>query len=239
MSKIDLNSLKDNDEYLVIDSFKVVKKFAQYSKLEPIELYIREDLEDTFLTNHFPEVNKLRPSDFEAIPGAKYHKGVIGVFKRGERAPSNLEAPFVLLNGVTSPENVGSIVRTISGLGFKTIVLDKKSASPLLRRAIRVSMGNIVFLNIIEVDDLAAFIKDCKYPIYASGNEAGAISFLDWKPEAKSGFVIGSEGHGMDKDLYSLCRETVKIPVKDEVQHFNAGHSCAILASKYLFDTTE
>lgn len=239
MSKIDLNSLKDNSEFLVVDSYKVVKKFSLYSNLDPVELYIREDLEDDDLLSIFPKVKRLKSNDFENIPGAKYHKGVIGVFKRKKKLDSELKTPFVILNGVTSPENVGSIVRTISGLGFKTIVIDKKSVHPLVRRAIRVSMGNIVFLDIIQVDDLVKFIEECEYPIYGSGNEEGAISFLEWLPEKESGFIIGSEGHGMDKEIYPLCKEIVKIPIREEVQHFNAGHSCAILASKYLFDTTK
>lgn len=238
MIKLDLNSLKSNPNFLVVDSLKVVKKFLTYSKLEPVELHIADEVSLDGLDN-FPTVKRYKSSDISSIPGVNYHKGVIGVFKKPNFQNPQLEAPFVVLNGVSSPENVGSIVRTLAGLNFKTLVIDKKTVNPYVRRAIRVSVGNIVFINVLETEDLSSFIRNCDLPIYASGNEAGSISFLDWMPEEKSGFMIGSEGHGIDKELYQLCKETIKIPVADEVQHFNAGHSCAILASKYLFNTTK
>jgi tRNA G18 (ribose-2'-O)-methylase SpoU len=236
----ELASLKENPNFLVVDSKKVVQKFVLYSKFKPIEVFVEKSIlhECDFLTL-FPKVHELSSDDFQNIPGSKYHKGVIGVFERNIEYHHQLEAPFVILNGVTSPENVGSIVRTLSGLNFKTLVIDKKTVSPFVRRAIRVSMGNIVFINVLEVPHLRDFTEECPYPIYASGNEKGSIPLTAWEPERHSGFIIGSEGHGIDPELYASCKSIIRIPVREEVQHYNAGHSCAILASRYLFNTSE
>jgi tRNA G18 (ribose-2'-O)-methylase SpoU len=130
-------------------------------------------------------------------------------------------------------------VRTISGLGFKTLVIDSKSASPYLRRAIRVSMGNIVFLNVLRVDNLEKFLNDCEFPIYATANNKESIDLREWQPETKSGFIIGSEGHGIDPQIYKLCKNTIRIPIREEVEHLNAGHSCAIVASRYLLNSSK
>ncbi len=240
MSLLDIKSLKDNPYLLLVDSYKVVKKFIEYSSLKPAQLFINESLlEECDFAKKFPDVKTLSDNDFKDIPGVKYHKGIIGVFHKNLNFSPELKPPFVILNGVTSPENVGSIVRTLSGLNFKTLVIDEKTVSPYVRRAIRVSMGNIVFLNVLKVSNLKQFIKDCPYPIYATGNEKESFSLEKWNPERESGFIIGSEGHGMDQDLYDLCKNTICIPVRDEVQHYNAGHSCAILASRYLFNTAK
>jgi tRNA G18 (ribose-2'-O)-methylase SpoU len=234
MTSFNLNSLKDSEDYILADSYKVISKILHHSDHKPLHLFLDEDIEfPENLESFFPSKSRV---DFREIPGAKYHKGIIGVFEKNQNQELKIIPPFVILNGVTSPENVGAIVRTISGLGFKTLIFDSKSVSPYLRRCIRVSMGNFVFLNIHKCDDLKNLIKDSPYPIYATANDSSALNLNKWNPEMESGFIIGSEGHGIDKEIKDLCDLTVKIPIKTEVQHLNAGHSCAIIASRYLFD---
>lgn len=236
----EISSLKKSEGKIVADSYKVIKKILDNSKLIPEVLYYDSKIENiSSLKKYFSQSHEVSSEDIKKIPGAKYHKGVIAVFSTLQKEESRLIPPFVVLNGVTSPENVGSIVRTISGLGFKSLVIDSKTVSPKVRRAVRVSMGNFVFLNIITVNDLEEFLTNCPYPIYATANEEDSISILDWVPEKESGFMIGSEGHGIDPHLYSKCKNTVRIPIKKEVMHLNAGHSCAIVASRYLFNATE
>lgn len=232
----ELSSLKMTENQVVADSYKVIKKILKANHFKPIKLYYdAKVVEGHELKKFFPDSIEIKSSDFKKIPGTKYHKGLIGIFKFKQKS-EELIPPFVILNGVTSPENIGAIVRTIAGLGFKTLVIDKKTASPFLRRAIRVAMGNIIFLNVIRVEDLQGFLETCPYPIYSTANQNNSINLNDWVPEAKSGFMIGSEGHGIDPHLYDFCKGTVRIPILEEVEHLNAGHSCAIVASRYLFD---
>lgn len=236
----EVSSLKKADGQIIADSYKVIKKIVQHSKFKPLKFFYDSKVEHAKdLIPFFEESFSLTSDEFKHIPGANYHKGLIGVFQTCELECDELIPPFVLLNGVTSPENVGSIVRTISGLGFKTIVVDDKSASPYLRRSIRVSMGNIVFLNVLRVKDSEEFLKTCPYPVYATANNENSVDLREWLPEEKSGFVIGSEGHGIDPHLYKHCKNTIRIPVLDEVEHLNAGHSCAIIASRYLFNSSK
>lgn len=237
MIKFDINSLKENDDYILADSYKVVEKIIHNSNYKPLHLFVDENIEfPNDLKEFFPSISII---NFSKIPGSKYHKGIIGIFEKTLLPNAEIVPPFVILNGVTSPENVGAIVRTISGLGFKTLIFDNKSVSPFLRRCIRVSMGNFVFLNIFKTDQLDELIRSCPYPIYGTANEKNSTSLAKWSPEKLSGFIIGSEGHGMDDTIKDLCELIVKIPIKEEVQHLNAGHSCAIIASRYLFDSTK
>lgn len=235
----ELSSLKMTENQVIADSYKVIKKILKSESYKPIKFYYdAKVIESGELKKFFPDAIEIASDDFKQIPGTKYHKGLIGVFEFNQEC-EELRPPFVVLNGVTSPENIGSIVRTIAGLGFKTLVIDKKTASPFLRRAIRVAMGNIIFLNVIRVENLEDFLKNCPHPVYCTANQSNSINLNDWVPEANSGFMIGSEGHGIDPHLYNFCEGTVRIPILEEVEHLNAGHSCAIVASRYLLNTSK
>lgn len=229
---MDLNSLKKTDDTIVADSIKVINKILSFSDLKPIELHIREDLQDLLPIDQFEKINILSREEIKAIKGEKFHKGAIASFSSPKVFDQQgIESPFVILNGVTSPENVGSIVRTIAGLGFKSLVIDEKSCSPLVRRAIRVSMGNIIFLKVHHISDLKDYLKSTPFKVYATANESDSINLYDWEPSNECGFIIGSEGHGIDKEIFPLCHATLRIPISENVHHLNAAQACAITAS--------
>lgn len=228
----DLSSLKESNEHITVDSIKVIKKFLSYSELKPLALFIRDDLSNQVEQDRFKEVHLLKENDFRGLKGQKFHKGAIAFFEKPNFNPiAELEGPFAILNGVTSPENVGSIVRTLAGLSFKSLIIDELSCSPYLRRAIRVSMGNVVFLKIIRVGSLEKFLKESPHPIFATANTPKAMNLYEWEPSKNCGFIIGSEGHGISNELFGLCQETIKIPIKESVEHLNAANACAITAS--------
>lgn len=240
-SKIEkLTSLKNLDNILVCDSFKVTKKVVESKKFKPLEIYYEEGIDiPEKLLNEFPSINTLTKEELSQIKGRHFHKGIISIFEDYETKTissfDNIKSPFVILNGVTSPENVGAIIRTIAGLNFKTLIFDEKTINPHNRRVARVSMGNFVYLDILKCENLEEAIKSSNLKVFATANDTDSINFKEWQPEQESGFVIGSEGHGIDLNIKTACHETIRIPINEKVQHLNAGHACAIISSKYLF----
>ena len=71
---MDLNSLKKTDDTIVADSIKVINKILSFSDLKPIELHIREDLQDLLPIDQFEKVNILSREEIKAIKGEKFHK---------------------------------------------------------------------------------------------------------------------------------------------------------------------
>ena len=79
------------------------------------------------------------------IVGFKLHSGVMAIGKQPVDVNlSELESPVVVMNGIINSENVGSIIRNCAAFGFESIITDKQTSSPYLRRAVRVSMGAVL-----------------------------------------------------------------------------------------------
>lgn len=226
-------SLRESENFILADSEKVILKFLNFSNLKPISILLSDSFRSrTELYESFSSVHFVDNDIFKERPGLKFHKGIIAKFSKPIILDiTELRESFFFLNGLTSPENVGSIIRTLAGLGIKNIVFDNKTCNPFLRRCIRVSMGNVVFLNIFKVQSFEDISFD-KFEIYSTGNEQNSISINDWKPRRPFGVVIGSEGHGVDKEFASKCFGNIKIPIVEDVQHLNASNAASILAYK-------
>lgn len=172
----------------------------------------------------------------ESVAGFKIEFEVLVLAEKPkDTALDALDDRIILLNGLSSPENVGSIVRSSAAFGIKSIIVDEKTCSPFLRRCIRVSMGNIFSMkthHAINVRGDLKKLKDLGYTILSTANIAGAIDLNSYEFPKKCVLIIGSEGHGIDQDVIDNSDKVLKIKIDSQVAHLNASNAAAIFLSK-------
>lgn len=168
----------------------------------------------------------------EGIVGFDLHHGVMCLVKLPDYSPlTELGDRIMIFNGVTSPENVGTITRASVAFGFNSLVFDAKSSSPYLRRCMRVSMGNIFETKVHKSYGLVPTVlklKELGYTVIATANEEGAKNILDFRYPQKTCLIIGNEGNGMDREVIDSCSEKLFIPIADYVAHLNAASAASI-----------
>ncbi len=176
------------------------------------------------------------------IIGYNHHKGVFALAEKPPFTPiPNLGPNILIFNGLTSPENVGTLCRTAAAFNINSLIFDHKSASPYLKRSIRVSMGNVFKLKIHYSHNLEEDLRSIKamgYQVIGTGNEVDSKPMTSQYFQGKNALIIGSEGHGMDLEIRALCNHTLKIKINEEVKHLNASAAGAIFlheASKSFF----
>lgn len=172
----------------------------------------------------------------ESVAGFKIEFEVLVLAEKPkDTALDALDDRIILLNGLSSPENVGSIVRSSAAFGVKSIIVDEKTCSPFLRRCIRVSMGNIFSMkthHAINVRGDLKKLKDLGYTILSTANIAGSIDLNSYEFPKKCVLIIGSEGHGIDQDVIDNSDKVLKIKIDSQVAHLNASNAAAIFLSK-------
>lgn len=171
----------------------------------------------------------------EKIAGFKVHFEVLFLAEMIEDTSLNqLDDKIILLNGLSSPENVGSIVRSAAAFNIKSIIVDEKTCSPFLRRCIRVSMGNIFSMKSHHSANIRQDIKKLKdigYQILSTANIPSAISLNNFSFPKKCVLIIGSEGHGIDEDILLESNSILKINIDQQVAHLNASNAASIFLS--------
>ena len=134
----------------------------------------------------------------------------------------------LILDDISDPGNLGTIIRSAVAFGFKNIVLSLNSVDVYNPKVIRSSEGMIFHLNILYTD-IISFIKNHSFlKIYGTsvvnGTKISNIKFID-----KVGIIIGNEGRGMSKELIKYCNDLIYIPMNSLCESLNAGVSASII----------
>ncbi len=232
-----------NDGSFIADSPKVVNLLLEKTdiKIESI-LATHEYFEaykDLISLREIPLLYEASKEQMSRIVGHKIHHNCMMHAKRPTDV--NLEAlseHILLLDNITSSENVGAIARSMAALGVNSLMLGKSSPHPFNRRALRVSMGYASMLKIHVYKDIKESIKELKklgYTIYAAEVTENSQPLSTVKTDKKWVLIMGHEGFGIAEDILALCDEIVSIEMQEEVKSFNV----AIAASIMLYNFTK
>ncbi len=168
------------------------------------------------------------------IVGYKLHQGIMAIAKQPEeKALEDLKSPIVVMNGIINSENVGSIIRNAVAFGINSIIYDKDTSNPFLRRAVRVSMGTVFDINYYQSQNLMETLNDLKtkfdYSLIALEISDGAISLNQFQFPEKIAIIFGSEGKGIKDSILKKSDKIVYIPINKNVPSINVAATSAIV----------
>lgn len=169
------------------------------------------------------------------ITGLGVPLDVVGLFERPPTPDvSALLATarrVVVIVEVDNPTNIGAIVRSATALGADALLLDRTSADPLTRRALRVSMGAALVLPTARVDDAATAIRS----LHGAGIETVALtpdgsapSIHTLAPGPRVALFLGAERSGLDAGVMSECNHCCRIPMAHGVDSLNVAAAAAV-----------
>jgi tRNA G18 (ribose-2'-O)-methylase SpoU len=168
---------------------------------------------------------------FEQITGFDVHRGVLAIAERPPtRDASDLlrAARRVLaVEGVADSANVGSLFRNAAALGADAVVLDPTCCDPLLRRAVRVSVGTVLRVPFARVDDWPAGLLGHGITALALTPD-GNVALADLPPLERWMVMVGTEGDGLSDAALASADLRVRIPMANAVDSVNVATAAAI-----------
>ena len=227
-----------NDDQVVVESKNVFKKLFE-NKIKIHKIFITSENMD-FIKNNCKNIDfpiyVASTSLMKEIVGYKIHQGMIALIDKPKYINfDKIDGDVFVLNSLTSPENIGSIVRSCAAFNIKTLIIDEKTCSPFIRRCIRVSTGNIFNINVYKSTNLKndlLKLQEKEYKILATANQENAISLHKYKFTNKSAVIIGNEGFGVEKDILTLSDDILKIDINEDVTSLNASIAASIILYK-------
>ncbi|QOP46760.1 TrmH family RNA methyltransferase [Sulfurimonas paralvinellae] len=226
-----------SDGSFIADSPKVVNLILEQSD---IEIYSILATKEYFAEHHeliasrkIPFVYEASKAEISKVVGHKIHHNCMMHAKRPDDSSlCELDETILLLDNITSSENVGAVSRSMAALGVNSLMLGKTSPHPFNRRALRVSMGYASMLKIHVYEDIKESIKTLKslgYTIYAAEVTEDAQLLSDVRPAGKWALIMGHEGFGIEKDILDLCDAVVSIEMQEGVKSFNVAIAASIM----------
>lgn len=192
-----------------------------------------------------PDVRVFRLSSELAnqLVGFNFHCGVMasavrpGVPIPDEWIPANGPSLIIAADCVVDPENVGALIRIASAFGANGVILGKGSADPFSRRVLRVSMGNVLFMPIIETDDLPSMLSDLSGPrrfsVCGTVLDHHAASVDAFRFSERTVLVFGNEYDGISDEVQGLLTNRLTISMLNGTDSLNVAISAGIFCFQY------
>ncbi len=155
-----------------------------------------------------------------------------GVFAVVEYKEKNFATPngnFLILDRISDPGNLGTIIRTALAFNFKDIYLfdcvDWRND-----KVLRSTMGTIFDVNLYNCT-LPQILSLKPYKILKA--EMNGTDFRTCEAKEPLGLLLGNEANGISAELEQISCEKVSIPMQNAVESLNVAIAGAILMSKF------
>ncbi|MBQ2714320.1 MAG: RNA methyltransferase [Clostridia bacterium] len=196
----------------------------------PIEVYATEDHEDVLrkfegIANTF----LVSREAYEKMSDTKSPQGVLAVFSRPNvevKIPDSDHA--IVLDGVSDPGNVGTIIRTAGACGFGDVYLIN-CADCFSPKVVRSSMGGVfrVRLSVGDVKSVFDALKEKNFTIYSL--DMGGENVFECKAKLPCALVVGSEARGVSDYTRENADGVLALPMVNDTESLNAGVSASTL----------
>lgn len=200
-----LNNKQRNNQKLIISS-NLSEKFASFKKIVK-EIKIIPN-------NQFNKIynDKIKHQGVILITSKLMQPTIENIINSSKKKNNNL---ILILDQVSDPQNIGSIMRSCALFNCYSIVVTKNNAPNITSSMIKAASGAFEVVNYIKVTNIVQTIKKFKQNKYwVVGLDSSANKFISHSqlPE-NCVLVVGAEGKGLRNLTIKECDMILKIPI--------------------------
>ena len=192
-----------------------------------------------------PEINELHSKEmFKLFGNEASHQGIVlhtsklkqlkleEYIKQSKNYTSDV---VVILDQVTDPNNIGSILRSCALFNCKSVIVSNNNSPEATANMAKAASGALEFVNYISVVNISRTILEFKknnYWIYGFDNNKIMNANVHLDLPKKSVIVFGSEGKGLRNLTKKECDAIIGIPTKlisnYKIDSLNVSNACSI-----------
>jgi len=239
-SSLLIKKFRDKEKKFLVEGLKTVEEGLN-SSYKCDAVFVTPAFIDSFpevisiLKKKTVRIGELKSLDFQKVSDTRSPQGIAAVFNKNypQKKINDLnEKIIVLIDNISDPGNLGTILRTCDWFGVYNVFITDQSVEYLNPKVIRASMGSVFHLNIYDKifeNDLFS-LKNKNYQIICSDIKGKNI--LNYKFEKKSIITFSNESSGPSEMVKKLSDEYITIPGKGRAESLNVSSAAAIILSK-------
>lgn len=189
-------------------------------------------------------IEELTAAKFAKLSSTETSQGIIAVASvlsttlesvlREIRSKRN--ALVIILDRISDPGNLGTILRSASWFGVDAVLTGEGSVDIYNTKVVRSAMAAIAGLTVaqeIKTIEAMSSLKSIGFTIIAS-SQAGKKNYSDYVFPQKSCIILGAEATGISKKILDVCDECVAIPQIGKMESLNVGVAGSIIMSEIV-----
>jgi tRNA G18 (ribose-2'-O)-methylase SpoU len=239
----ELAALGDGGRFIA-EGEQVVKRLLA-SKFETVSVLLAQRRAREIapiVPSHVPVF--VAPDDVvNGVIGFKFHSGVIAVGKRPKRLAVHEIMPpellphrritLVVCPDTSNTENLGSIIRIAAAFGVDAMILGERCCDPFFRQSVRVSMGAVFALPIVQSSELKQDLEWIRrqrgFELIATVVGPEAEELRGFRRGERVAVLLGNEAQGLRAEDVALCDRNLTIPMKLGTDSLNVAVAAAVV----------
>lgn len=143
--------------------------------------------------------------------------------------------PVIVLDAVTDPGNVGSVIRTADAVAAAGVILTPDSADVHNGKVVRSTAGSLFHVTVLQGRDIAGIATAARAAgrtVAVTAGDGGLDLFTAGDTGVvtdRTCWVIGSEAHGVSAAARAAADVTVVIPMTGAAESLNAAVAAAVV----------
>ena len=142
---------------------------------------------------------------------------------------------LVLVEGITDPANLGSILRSADAFGWEGVLVPEHRSVGITPAVRKVSAGAVERVPVVRTGSPAAAISllQERHGFGVVGlDPAGTVDYHEADYPDRTCLVVGAEGPGLSRLVRQRCDLTVRIPMRGALASVNAAVAAAIVMAE-------
>lgn len=219
-------SLRRDERRALVFGKKLVEELISYKvKIEAI-LIEPELLESGYPLPEGVDMIVVTPNVLKKITGLPQQEPLAAIVKT-PAYQNLLSSPHLLvLDGVSDPGNVGTLIRSALALGWSGVYLTENTCDPFNDKAIRAAKG-ATFRIPLQIGTWKEFLaKSNNFQVLIADMHGSAPSELSLKPPLA--LILSKESEGARKEALEKF-EPIAVPMAGDIESLNVASAGAIL----------
>ncbi|MBT4350021.1 RNA methyltransferase [bacterium] len=229
LHKLKKKKYRDKHQQFIVENPKVIWEEYNNPWLEMVyvtEKFFKEH-EDEMV---FKKTEVISEKEIAKIASQVNPAGMMALFNVPKQKKFTFQKQNILiLDHVTDPGNMGTIIRTADWFGFHALFLSKNCVDVYNTKVVASTMGSIFRLNIyndLDLPEIIPGLKDAGYTIAVTDLRGGEVKF---NKKEKVALVIGSESRGISEEIRELADKSLKITKFGKAESLNAAVAAGII----------
>ncbi|MEH6616624.1 MAG: RNA methyltransferase [Porticoccus sp.] len=142
---------------------------------------------------------------------------------------------LIALDGITNPQNLGMIIRSVTASPCHGILLPKQGTAAISALVIKASAGTLFKSTLIHCDSLEQALPQLKKmgATCCTLSSHSEQSLSELQVSSPVVYVLGNETAGVSQKINDLCTVQVRIPMSNGVESLNVAVTAALLAFRH------
>jgi TrmH family RNA methyltransferase len=139
--------------------------------------------------------------------------------------------PALLLDGISDPGNLGTIIRSADWFGFDRIICSNNCVELYNPKVIQATMGSFIRVRLYYTHIPELLARHGHAPVFGTSMSGRSLYETEF-PEG-SFVIVGNESHGISEDVVPLVDQWVTIPSKSgHTESLNAAIAASLILSE-------